>query len=448
MQNEKTNHRSVVCVALLALGGAEAREMQVGPELEAAAPGVLLDAQQQYLQAIEGELFDEASNATKLYISELLKDEDFDRVEWGHKLTQLGNAQHLAGEIEAAIENYGHAVDVLESETNRLSIEVVAPLLGLGEAYFESNDYRGAAQAFERAVHVQQVNGGLHSLEQAKTLDWLAEIYVTLGDFDRANAFEQSYVSIYDQNYPGKDLRKLPALFSQARMYRRTDENKDSQRSYLRIIDMIQDVDGRSSLQLLPAIYETADFMEVDKVADGIQSNARARRFLRRAIHIAEKHPDATPIDIADAYLHMGDFLATNTADTRAVMNYYSKAWDALSVDERWLDAREERFATPKLLNEEPRTIAPIMLKLMSSTAIPDSDLYARLLARFSVSEDGEAVDIELIEADPTGDLDPVMIRHVGKFIYRPAFVDGEPVPTADQSYEIRYSLPNTAELR
>ena len=449
MQKNDTRHRSVTgasavlgLATLFAASAAVAQVDEIGPEPEAAASSVLLDAQQQYRQAMQGELYSEAADATKRYIDELLRSDDFDRTEWGEALTQLGDAQYLAGNYNAAIENFRHAIEVLEAQTNQLSLEIAEPLTGLGHAYYQVGNMRGSIRAFERAAHVHQVNSGLHSLEQGEILNSLAKVYFEMGDYDRANALEQSYVSIYEKNYPGDDMRKLPALFSQAQMLRKTDRLYDASNAYNRLIAMIEDADGGSSLELLPALYEVADLQRHHghEMIDMIDGKYRARRLLRRAVYIAEKNEDATPEIIADAHLRLGAFLATETANRPAAIRSFKKAWDELSADESLAAAREARFNEPTLLNVVPNGTAPSMRKLLMMSLYADEYSDGRLVVRFDVDAEGSTQNIELIEPDPTGYWDDIIVGHVDKLVFRPRFENGRPVEQQDQTFELRYS--------
>ena len=446
MLNDRTRHRVPRAVAAYAAAMALLTCTGASAETPASDRAVLEAAGERYREAMSAELYGEAVDATKIYISELLKDPDFDRFEWSTALARLADAQLRDEQFEASIENYSLAIETIQNETDHLSALLIEPLTSLGTAYYELGDYGNAAGSFERAVHVQQVNEGLEALSMGVTLDALAETYYRLGDHAQARAYEQALVSLYMSNYPGDDLRQLPALYSQAQMFHRTGRDFDAQKRYLRIISLIERAEGSKSLHLLQAFYETADLMEVDTVIDGIQSERRARRFLRRAIHIAERNEHATPIQIADAYIKYGDFVTKNTLDRRLARRNYRKAWALLSSDESLVEARDARFGQPLLLNEYPRSTVPAMRRLLLLADQPDNPFDLRLLVRYDVDEIGEPRNITLVEGDPTGYWDEMIVRHVGKFVFRPAFVDGEPVRVPDQVYEIRYSSVNTAK--
>ena len=74
-----------------------------------------------YEQAIEGKLYNEATDASKLYINTLLQDPDFERREWANALIRLGHAQRYSSNHEQSIQNYELAIELLHSETDRLN---------------------------------------------------------------------------------------------------------------------------------------------------------------------------------------------------------------------------------------------------------------------------------------------------------------------------------------
>ena len=405
------------------------------------APQALALARVRYDQAIDSALYDEAADAAELYIGELLSDPNHERLEWGFALQLLGHAQHLSGDNDAAIENYMLSIEVIESETNRLDPLLIDPLLGLSRTLENSGNHQLAIESYERFLHVQKVNLGLHTLELGEGLNELSEVYFRLGNSQRANALQQSYVSIYNSNFPGDDLQKLPALYSRADMLYKTGHLIDAQLSYRRIIWMIERADGKQSLYLLPAIFRLSELLQNNIIKDGINGPIVARRYLRRAAYIAEKRDDATNLDRADAYIAMGDYLSVRTGDRRAAMRSYHSAWQQLNADDSLIDVRHARFGRPTLINDLPQYATPAMRSLMLLSHLETDEAFGRLIVRYDVDSNGRTLNIELIEGDPTGVWDPIVVDHVDGFIFRPAFKDGEPAEFSNRLYEIKYSL-------
>jgi len=404
-------------------------------------PEALALARVRYDEAIDSALYGEAADAAKLYIGELLRNPNHERLEWGYALERLGHAQHLSGEYGAAIENYMLAVKVIESETNRLDPLLINPLHGLSRTLKDAENPQLAVTAYKRLLHVQQVNHGLHTLELGDVLNELSEIYFRLGNNQRANAMQQSYVSVYNHNYPGDNLQKLPALYSRADMQYKTGHMIDAQLSYRRIISMIERADGTQSLYLLPAIYRLSDLLQNNRIMDGIDGSLVARRYLRRAVYIAEKNDGASNLERADSYIALGDYLSLRTGNRRAAMRNYYAAWQQLIADDTLIEERHARFGNPTLINDMPPFATPAMRSLMLLSHLQTEDAFGRLIVRYDVDSNGRTLNVELIEGDPTGNWDPIVVDHVDRFIFRPAFKSGEPTGFSNRLYEIKYSL-------
>lgn len=399
----------------------------------------LAAARLRYQQSLQNEMYREAADAGKLYIDALLSSPDYDNQEWGSALTRLGEAQRLSGNNEAAVENFHHALTVLEEQSDRLNVALVEPLLGMSRAYIDMRDYRYAIESLERAIHIQQVNDGLHSMQQGKPLSDLSEMYFQLGNHRQAIATQQAHLSVYNRKFPGDDLNKLPALYSHASMLHRAGRLIESQTAYRRIISMIERVDGSRSLHLLPAIYRISELLSNNHIVDGYDGNYAARRFLQRAVYIAKKHDDATPLQRADAYIAMGDYLSRRTMDRAAALRRYQNAWTALSTDDRWLEERDERFSEPTLLNVIPASTAPVVRNQLMLSATSEEELRNRILLRYDVDRLGSAENISVVEGDPSGYWDPIVVAHVKKFIHRPRLENGEAVQHSNLTFEIRH---------
>jgi tetratricopeptide (TPR) repeat protein len=420
----------VVAMSFVRLASAQ------GPELESSQLAVIHD---QYLQAMEGGLYDEAADATKRYIGSLLRDDDVDEVAWGEALARLGDAQYLAGDLDEAIGNYVLAIEVLEENTNRLDESLVGPLIGLGRAHEEAGNYPDALAAYERGIHVRRVNMGLFALEQAETLDTMSRIYFRMGEHDAANGMQQAYAGIYAQNFPNDYLKQVPAQLSRAEMLVNTNKLIDAKLAYRRMINNIEQADSRRSLALLPVIYSFADLLQTRRIADGVNGDELAHRFLRRAVLIAKKNENATPIDLADAYIALADYYVTSKRDHEKASRFYIRAWEALSGDEQYFAARAERFEKPTLLNPAPGGMPPAMRRVLMLSMRDEEEKDARLVTRFDLDEFGRPHNINVAESDPAGYYDPILVRYVEMLPFRPGFADGRPARFDDQAYVIGY---------
>ena len=388
----------------------------------------------------------EATEAAASYITTLLATPDYSRGEWAESLFRLGEAQRHAGESEAAVENYLLAIEIYHDEGDRLSENLIDPLTGAAHALADMREYNPAIELFERAVHLQHVNFGPSHPAQADSLQSLSDLYMALGDHDRALASQRAVTTVYSKNYPDDDLRKLPALMAEADMQAKTGNLVTSHLNYRRIIAFIERADGDLSPELLDALFRISDLLVNNEIKDGYDGHDLARRYIERALYIVDNNEDISSLQRADAYIAAGDFLASQTPQRDKALRRYRTAWDILVADESLNAELIERFSDPTLINEVPTGTPPAMKMLIDSLAGLDPQPSTIISMRFDVDDTGTPRNIEIIEGDPSGYWDEIFERHVGKFVYRPRFDNGEPVVTEGLGWSMAY-LPSEAVL-
>ncbi len=383
--------------------------------------------------------YDEAANAAAGYISTLLEQPDYNRRDWADSLVRLGHAQRSGTDYDAAILNYEQAISILQTETDRLHDSLVEPMLGASEAMIEQDRFAEASDMLESVLHLQQVNHGLHDLSQAEPLQRLSDVYLELGDINRALSRQRAHTALYERNYPGDDVRKLNAFLTEAGLLDDLGMRVDSHTVYRRTINMVERAEGHRAPELLPALMLIAELLASNEISDGYDGRDLWRRYLQKAVWIANTSDDLAPIERADAYISAGDLMAQYTVDRAAALRHYQRGWQTLAADPSLENAIGERFNEPLLLQEMPRTTAPDMRNLFLRVSTRETSPGSRILVRFDVSETGEAENIEVIEGDPTGYWSELVVDHVGKFVFRPKIVDGEAVHHEDVYWDITY---------
>ena len=402
---------------------------------------------ERYEESMRAGIYAEAASAAAGYISTLLNQPDYDRRDWAEGLVRLGHAQRSSADFDAAIQNYELAIDILRTETDRLNASLVEPMLGTSEAMIELGRFAQASDMLEGVLHLQQVNHGLHDLSQAEPLQLLSQAYLALGDADRALSRQRAHTSLYDRNYPGDDVRKLNALLAEAGLLDDLGMRVDSHMVYRRTINMVERAEGNRTPDLLPALILIADLLANNEIRDGYDGRPLARRYMQKALWIANNGEDITPVERADAYIAMGDYLSLYTMDRAGAARRYQEAWEVLAVEPAFDSELGERFGEPVLLQEMPRTTAPDMRNLFMRTSTHEAAPGSRILVRFDVNERGEAENIEVIEGDPTGYWSDLVVDHVQKFIFRPKLEDGETIRHEDMYWDISY-LVDGEDLR
>ena len=413
---------------------ADPRDYVVGPDID---DGTIM--------ADDGLLL-ESIDAAKLSIENLLEEQSYDPMEFATALSALAEAQRRAGHYDSSLENYARSIQLIADERDNLSGDLIRPLAGLARAHRDRGDLDTAAQVFERALHVQQVNHGLYRLDQSELLLEISELHFLRGDHAAAMTLLEHNVAIARRNYPDDPMATLPALYSRADMLSRTGDNVTSQKKYRRIIDLIERERGGKSVELLPAIHRIADVFLYNEIADGYKGALQARRYLRRAILIAERSPDATPMQKADAHIAMGDYLMLKSLDFSAAERSYRSAWEALSAEEDLRALRDQRFGNPTALNDVPSNTAwPILSMRRSAEGSSDPNGYVVL--NYDVGRNGRVGNVEIIESEPGGQHDGVVANHLQGLIFRPRFIDGVPQASAGNRFEIRFEYTADGRL-
>jgi TonB family protein len=398
------------------------------------------DWQADFEQAFAEGQYLEAADSMKLMISSLLADPDFDRLAYGRLLTQLAYAQHHGGMLDAAVQNYELAISVIEEAGNRLDSELVAPLLGLSRSLAVARRYNESIKSYHRTLHVHQVNSGLFGDETAAIIAELSEVHFRAGDYDTANDLQESYVTVVERSYPGYSIERLPSMYSRAEMLVRTGSHYRALKAYRRLIELIENAEGSDSLKLVPALTATAHLLANTSIVDGEDGNAKARRYLRRAVAVAEKNDSASPADQAEAYVALGDFLSVQSANRNSMLRAYERAWNLLDSGDEFRDLRDRLFAEPRHLNPVPGGSPAMLLSLLENAMEPGTTKNGYILVQYDIDTDGRSDNVQLVESTPQGLYDYVVLNHVRSFAFRPKFVDGEPVRSTGQQFEVQFS--------
>ena len=398
-------------------------------------------AQRDYDRLIADGEYLEAANSIKLILSKFLQDPDYDNLVYGQLLTQLASAQYLGGQYSTAIENFELAIEAIILARDRLNSELIAPLLGMSRSLMAAERYAEAESAYQQTLHVHQVNYGFFGLDKAEVVNELSEACFSQGDYDAANNMQKAYVTIVEHDYQGKNLGRVPSLFSQAEMLYRTDHTFRSLNAYRRIIALIEDADGPNSLELVPAFTAISDILINNRVVDGEDGTEKAMRYMRRAVLIMENSDSASDLDKANVYINVGDFLSTKTANRGVVVRNYELGWRYLDANPDLHAFRDETFDNAVLLNPMPSGSPPAMRDLIEDASDPLLAKNGHIIIGYDVDEGGRSDNVRVVESVPKGLYDYMVKNHVDDFAFRPRFEAGRPVRSPDQTFELRFSV-------
>jgi len=354
-------------------------------------------------------------------------------------LNNLALVQYRNGQYEPAIQNFISAVEIIEDLGDRLSIDIVNPLKGLGAAQLGNGRPDLAAQTFTRAAHITEVNEGPHNLDQIEILESLAESQVRLGDMKAAkDVLERIYI-LNVRHFEDDPMGLLPALMRRAHWQHRAGYYIDERTTYRRAIRIIEEVQGKDSPMLIePLLMLGKSFYFTDLSVEGgvtytYTNVSTGENYMKRAVRIAEQTPDYPWLELANTKLALGDLYMYKDSIYRATA-MYEEVWQLLSADEDRLFAREEAFARPVPVVETP--LPPYVAGMTSASTAPENVRTGTIRVDYEVSTRGRVSKIRS-EASPSvfTDMLNTVHREIRDRRFRPQVINGEPVDSGPQTF-------------
>ena len=90
---------------------------------------------------------------------------------------------------EEGISAYNSAVEEIEYIGGAWDRALVEELFALGLLQQQQGDHDAAVETFDRAIHVNRINDGLHSLQQIPHVERILDSYVALKDWENADLY-------------------------------------------------------------------------------------------------------------------------------------------------------------------------------------------------------------------------------------------------------------------
>jgi tetratricopeptide (TPR) repeat protein len=113
-----------------------------------------------------------------------------------------------------AIGNYNAVIAELEGEGGVWNSDLIEELYSLGTLLQQQGSHEEAIKLFDRAVHINRINLGLHAVEQVPAIESKIQSYLALNQWQDADlTFEYLYY-IQRRAYGTRDPRLIPVLSS------------------------------------------------------------------------------------------------------------------------------------------------------------------------------------------------------------------------------------------
>jgi len=393
-----------------------------------------------YKKLLASNMTAEADVVAKRIVELSIRRNGFESLDTARALTNLAIVQHRNNDFETAQQNYVAAIGIIEQVEDRLSLDLINPLRGLGSAQLASGRPDQALATFSRARHVSHVNEGPHNLDQVRILESLAEIYIYMGEYEDAYALQDRVYALYARNYDAKSEEIIPALYKRAAWQHRVHLYGRERETYRRVIRIIEKNQDKKSLDLIrPLVGLGNAYLYVGVVDPEFHRDSTittGETYLKRAKRIAEEHPDASWELKESTFLSLADFYIFSAKSGKA-KRAYQDTWDLLSEDESRMLNRYNHLETLVLL----QNIYPPKYHGIDEDSVTSEDdeqfEQGKVVTKFAVNTNGRTKNFEIIEVHPAGlaEMEQAVLKEMRRLVYRPRLENREVVDTENMTY-------------
>jgi tetratricopeptide (TPR) repeat protein len=410
-----------------------------------------------YQNAIDSGLYEEAGIAAKSRLEKAIREGRSRELSTVSLLHDLAEVQRLGGEYDSAIQNYELAIEIVEERRDMLDLGLTEPLIGLGQTYLESGRADLSLDYLERALHVRSVNEGPHSIEQAVTLELLADAHRSIGNHDdAADAAERMYL-MYVRKYTQDSLEVVPVLLKQGHILGDIREWRRQRNAYNEALSIAEANGGKLSIHAIRPLVSLGNSYATEYFDRYLSADDEDELPSKDLLTEAENHFGmASELVLSDAgvdwrirkdaLLAIGDFYTMTNEQSRARL-VYRTAWDLLSgTDEKLRIRQRELEQTRPLIQPEPK----MSIALPAELDLEDPDLELGtgfIVSQFTVTRRGRLSDIGLLEIVPERNeqIEAEVKRVLTMFIYRPRFDLARAIDTVGNT--VRFEFPYVKSL-
>jgi tetratricopeptide (TPR) repeat protein len=360
-------------------------------------------------------------------------------------LNNLATAQHQAGDLIAAGDNYRASIALIERFDGVVAKRLINPLLGLGVILNRAGAYEDAVESFGRALKISHINEGFYNLEQLKIRDGLTESYIGLNDFESANFEQQNQVYVHERKLGFDNPEIVPSLYKLARWYGRTGQLASERLAFQNAIRILTDAHGKESTEVIDALRGIASThrRELMDMSAGLNN-------LKKALRIVDGREEPDPLLRGTLLVEMGDIY--NTFDRiQQSTKTYTEAWQEFAKLPDGAENIERYFGDPVRIRVVPIARQyPTGSGAIDPASSPDAFRDGFVALRYIVNDQGRVEDVTVIESDPP-DLDGFDQKVASRFskgVYRPRFsAEGEPAVSPEQVYRHEFKLQLAAMM-
>lgn len=409
----------------------------------AGADAQLRDSFAAFSEALANNSFAEAEIVAKKMVQQASTPASMDTLSRARALHNLAVSQQFQGSHEAAIQNYDAAIGVIAKVEDSLGAEMILPLRGKALAYLDTERPFEAFQAYDRALHISNVNFGPHSLNQLPILRSRMQVYLDHGDTKRALELLDRIALLYSRRYARDSQEMLPAVYQQAQLYGQLDMLNEERAAWRQVLNIKEKHHAETDLALIePHIRIAENFItELRQVVYRSGTTPTAEKHLRKALWIAKNSPDSDWLVQTKCLLALADYFTLVNVGSQA-NRYYEEAWQLMSANPGDLSFRAATLEEPVALAQpRPDPYANFTYNPDRDEIDPAQYREGEIVISYTVNERGRTQDIRIVTADPPdfSHMERRVRNAVKEFVFRPRYEAGQVVVSPEQQYRAQY---------
>ena len=428
--------KRLALIVFLALVAPAAFAFQAAPDAAAEGTRTWLAEQrrmnQRFVELFRERRYEEGEELAQSLLLRAEENYGYDATELLAPLINLATVQRVQGSYSDALFHYERHIAIAGRRLGYDAVELLNPLHGIARTHIRMGDYEAAVEPLARALRITHANSGIYSLEQGATRDLLSDLALAEGDLEQANLHQRVQVRAHERRYGPGDLRTVPSLYKLGEWYERTRQTGLQRRAYAAADRIIQAASGEDSLERVQALRgQASSFIRESR-------REKAEEFFRRALSIVRAHPIQDVLQQARLLIDIGDTHTIFNRQPNARENY-REAWELLSADDEALDLRAELLQHPVIPLRSARLPVQVPREMSNTSRYESQPRAGSVVLQLTIDPDGTVSSAQIMESEPPGMIDDVVVALIKGAKFRPQMRDGEPVRSEDVIYRHRF---------
>ena len=394
-----------------------------------------------------------------------------DELSIGEAVTQSSAQQRVQ-----IMRDYNQTIVAIEQDGGAWDQALTEELTALGTLQQQEGAHPLAIDTLSRAMHINRINEGLHTLGQVPVVERMIDSYAALGDWPSVDLYQNYLYFVQQKAYGSEDPRLIPVLHRLGQwnieafnlgfgdpLGGRLSTAQLLFNAATRMVGIHFGTDDERYVPYLRSVAYSAYLVslhpdrmsEIDRI-DYLTARENLRRQLneRRSPEPRGYQAGVDALqEVADIYREQGDEpyklaeALANQADwqlmfdrVRTAEELYSEAWQVLAETENSEELIDQLFGQVRPIP----TFADqaINLSLGSSDSLERHNLhYDYADVRLSVNQFGAPRDVEVLTEETEENARQLsrLRRQIQRAIFRPLIVDGEIESSEGHIFRYRY---------